>query len=517
METNLINEGLPDSLEPANSTIFIEGVRGYTLNELSDWFHGAPIGLHISGQDGTIERTNLAELELLGYSDHSAEYVGHNLAEFHADSDAARTLLDRLIAGELITEHEATLLRRDGRPQRVLLYANARILDGHFCGVRCYTFPHPEDLRPDISEIGGLGDQSVESRRLNLTEEQERKLYWELQDFFDNGPVGVHMVGGDGLIKRANKAEFAAMGYDPEVYLGAPVARFHADQAIIEEMFEDLVCGRPLVNVRTSLFHQDGSKFPVMIYSNSRMSEGAFLNTRCFTVPVPKAYKASTGDAMRFRWPRNEDIGLTVPAMEGTAPESQPNPMTLAFKYIVSRRGLEESLGFLARISQVLGSIGSFDAMAQHTVTLSVPYLADFASIDLAAGHLAHASTANLQDRVDRIVRHFSDDGPRAKFGAESVPGYGEVEVCFDLAMVRGASGERAAHLLNMGIRSMIVAPLQIRGQRVGTLHLLRENLPSRRNFGPADRALAEELARRISFAVEIERLSAHVSTPLAN
>ena len=32
------------------------------LNDLSDYFHAAPIGLHVTGPEGTIIRTNLAEL-----------------------------------------------------------------------------------------------------------------------------------------------------------------------------------------------------------------------------------------------------------------------------------------------------------------------------------------------------------------------------------------------------------------------------------------------------------------------
>lgn len=479
------------------------------LNDLSDLFQGAPIGLHISGEDGAIERTNLAELELLGYGDHADEYVGHQFAEFHADSHAVRGFLDRLRAGETLSEQEATLLCRDGSPQRVLLYANAKMNEGCFCGVRWYTFPHPEDLRPDIAQVGALKDQSVESRRLNLTDKQYRELYCELQDFFDNGPVSFHMVGSDGLIKRANKAECAAMGYDSETYVGAHIARFHADQAVIEEMLDDLVGGRPLVNFSATLLHKDGSKVSVMIYSNARMSEGSFLNTRCFTVPVPKTYK--TNRAARFVWPRDEEFVLAPPGRDGTVPD----PIRLALQCIASRKRLEESLGFLARISQVLGSIGSFGEMVQETLALSVPYLADFAAVDLATtGHLAHASTATLRKRVDSIIRHLTHTGPNAKVGLASVVGSGEVEVCFDVEREAGSGG--AAKLLDMGIRSLISAPLTIRGQHVGVLTLLRENLPSRCNFGPADLALAAELARRISLAVEIERLSAPSRTRLA-
>src|SRR5712664_4126058 len=66
------------------------------LNDLSDYFYGAPIALNITGPDGTISRTNIAELKMLGYSEHEGEYVGHHIAEFHADPDQVHGLLDRL-------------------------------------------------------------------------------------------------------------------------------------------------------------------------------------------------------------------------------------------------------------------------------------------------------------------------------------------------------------------------------------------------------------------------------------
>lgn len=480
------------------------GFSEEALNDLSDYFQGAPIGLHVTESDGTITRTNLAELELLGYSGRPDEYVGRHVAEFHADSEEVQQLLDRVSVNEPVAEHEATLLRRDGSPQKVLLYANARMEDGEFRGLRCFTFPHPEDLRPDIAEVGALRDESVESLGVDLREDERYKMYWELQDFFENAPVALHIVGGDGLIKRANKKELAAMGYDPEAYIGAHIAGFHSDQGVIDGMLTDLVGGTPLVNFSATLFHKNGSKLPVMIYSNSRMRDGSFVNTRCLTVPVPKSRKAVSNVMERFTWPRNEDLGFSIPGREVT--QSKPNPMTLALKYIAARKRPEESLGFLARVSQTLASAGSFESMLRETARLCVPFLADFVTVDLASRHLAHASIESLHGRTESILRYLNSGGPEAEFGIASAVRGGETQACSNLNV---CAGDRAQQLLNAGIRSLIMAPLTIRGQHIGALTLLRENIPSQRDFGPADRALAEEVARRISFAIQIDRLSA--------
>lgn len=476
------------------------------LNDLSDYFHGAPIGLKIVTATGTITRTNLAELTLLGYQDHEEEFVGHHIAEFYADPDEMQALLDRLGAGEQVMEHETTLRRRDGTRQKVLMYANAKTDHGDFRGMRCFTFPHPDDLRPDVAEVGALTDRSVESRGLTLTQEQQDEMYSELSDFFDNSPVNLHIVGGDGLVKHASKSELTSMGYDKEAYVGQHIARFHADQAVINGMLGTLVDGTPLVNFGATLFHKDGSKLPVMIYSNSRMRDGGFLNTRCFTVSLPRMRRAPAERTMEFAWPQNEDLGFTVPGRTDSG--SQSNPMTLALKYIGARKRPEESLGFLAHISQALGSQRSFDAMLGEAAVLCVPFLADLVSIDVTDRHLVHSSTAALRPKVDALVDFLRAPEADARFCVAAVRSAGAVAVRFDLRSEDAADGERGKRLLELGIGSLIIVPLTIRGRHIGTIALLRESAPSRRSFGPADLALGEELARRLSFAIEIENLS---------
>jgi len=53
--------------------------------ELSDFLENATEAIHKVGADGTVLWANRAELELLGYDEE--DYVGHHIAEFHADAD----------------------------------------------------------------------------------------------------------------------------------------------------------------------------------------------------------------------------------------------------------------------------------------------------------------------------------------------------------------------------------------------------------------------------------------------
>ena len=93
--------------------------------------------LHVVGADGTILSANQAELDLLGYA--REEYVGRNIAEFHADPPVIRDILARLSAAETISEYEARLRCRDGSIKHVLITSNARFDAGRFVNTRCFT------------------------------------------------------------------------------------------------------------------------------------------------------------------------------------------------------------------------------------------------------------------------------------------------------------------------------------------------------------------------------------------
>lgn len=80
--------------------------------ELSDFFENATIGMHWISADGTLLRVNQAELDVLGYS--RDEYEGKNIADFHVDQSSVNDILNRLKAGEVLSDYEARLRCKDG-------------------------------------------------------------------------------------------------------------------------------------------------------------------------------------------------------------------------------------------------------------------------------------------------------------------------------------------------------------------------------------------------------------------
>ena len=117
-------------------------------------------------------------------------------------------------------------------------------------------------------------------------QEQLERSRQDLEDFFENGAVGLHWVASDGSILRVNQAELDLLGYSREEYVGRHIADFHADGPVIEDILARLTRGEKLDKYEARLKAKDGSIKHVLISSNVQFRQGRFINTRCFTLDV---------------------------------------------------------------------------------------------------------------------------------------------------------------------------------------------------------------------------------------
>ncbi|MBH5372731.1 PAS domain-containing sensor histidine kinase [Bradyrhizobium glycinis] len=153
-------------------------------------------------------------------------------------------------------------------------------------GSRITALVNIRPLRDHAGRIQGAINcfQDVSDRK-KIEQEVHAKTK-DLEDFFENSAVGLHIVGGDGIIRRANQAELDLLGYSAEEYIGHHVAEFHADAPVIGDILHRLSCGERLDRYPARLRAKDGSIKHVLITSNSRVEDGKFVSTRCFTTDV---------------------------------------------------------------------------------------------------------------------------------------------------------------------------------------------------------------------------------------
>ena len=175
-------------------------------------------------------------------------------------------------SGEAVRGKEGVFERPDGSRVRAMVHIlPVKDADGAVVGaINCFH---------DITELHRANEE--------LHERQQ-----ELEDFFENGAVAMHIVASDGTIVRANQAELTLLGYDGDEYIGQDIRQFHADADTIADILRCLSGGEKIERYPARLKAKDGSIRRVLITSSSRFRGGKFLNTRCFTVDVTEEEEA---------------------------------------------------------------------------------------------------------------------------------------------------------------------------------------------------------------------------------
>src|SRR6185436_15657826 len=122
----------------------------------------------------------------------------------------------------------------------------------------------------------------------------------QLEDFFENAPVGSHWIGPDGILQRANRAELDLLGYPLEEYVGRSIREFHADPRIADELLARLRAGETIRDLASRLRCKDGSFKDVLIDANALIEDGRFIHSRGFLRDVTAQRQAEQRQALSY-------------------------------------------------------------------------------------------------------------------------------------------------------------------------------------------------------------------------
>ena len=159
-------------------------------------------------------------------------------------------------------------------------------------GTRIWFEPHPTPLRDSNGHIVGGINMLLDITERKRAEEALHSAQQELSDFVENGSIGMHWVGPDGVILWANRNELEMLGYTREEYVGHHIANFHTDPPAVKDTLQRLTGGETLHEYPTRLRCKDGSVREVLINSNVRWQDGKFIHTRCFTRDITSQKRA---------------------------------------------------------------------------------------------------------------------------------------------------------------------------------------------------------------------------------
>jgi two-component system NtrC family sensor kinase len=198
------------------------------------------MALHWAGPDGTILRVNESELRLLGYA--RDEYLGHHIAEFHADQDVIADILRRLHAGEELQDYEARMVCKDGTIKHVLINSNVLWEQGQFIHTRCFT--------RDITD------------RKRAEETRERLA--AIVDSSDDAIIG-HTL--QGIITNWNRGAERLYGYNPEEVIDQPLALLVPPDLSddLPHLLARLQRGERIDHYETQRLHRDGTRLDVSL------------------------------------------------------------------------------------------------------------------------------------------------------------------------------------------------------------------------------------------------------------
>ena len=337
-------------------------------------------------------------------------------------------------------------------------------------------------------------DKDAELTERTLEAEALGRLRRQYELILQSAGEGIYGVDRQGNTTSVNPAAARILGYQAAELIGQPwhplLHHTRPDGTAHQQQdcpIHAAIQDGTLRHVSEDVFwRKDGSSFPVE-YISTPIREGGEI------VGAVVTFKDIT-ERKRAEEERAQFIREQVARAEAEA--------------------ARQRLTFLAEASQILASSLDYEATLQSVAHLVVPQLADWCIMDVVDESrairrvaVAHAESAKQELSRELEKRYVPDwNSPQAtaralRTGQPLVVS----EVSHGWLVATTESPEHLKLLREMGTFSFMAVPLVARGHTLGAIAFVSG--VSGRHYGPADLALAEDLARRCAVAVDNARL----------
>jgi PAS domain S-box-containing protein len=344
-----------------------------------------------------------------------------------------------------------------------------------------------DKLRESLQQ---LTNAETELRSQNEELSIARQRYREQFDF---APDGYLVTDPTGIIEEANVAASLLLQVEQSRLVGNSLATYlHLDgQNLFHAQLQQL---------------QSGAIERVRDWQNTVKPEGGRPFPAALTVGV---LRDSSGKPAGLRW-------LVRDITQFKRSEAERSELLVRERVARAEGDAARRLAFLAEASTLLSASLDSETTLQSVARLAVPFLADWCLVYIIEddGSARRVAVAQADPAKEELARSLAAHSPPAlpewvtrvlsSGRSEIVP-----DVSIDLLESVASNEEHLKTIQKLGARCAMVVPLIARGRTLGAIALL--STQPQREFGDADRILAEDLARRCAYAVDNARLYSEV------
>ena len=209
-----------------------------------------------------------------------------------------------------------------------------------------------------------------------------------------------------------------------------------------------------------------------------------------------------------------EEFWLRARSRTVPGPASQPLWAVTALEDVSDLKRAELEQGLLGRTGELLASSIDYREMLERTAKLAIPELADWCSVNIPGpgGTLKQVALAHPDPVRAEAVAKLLEETPltvRDQSAPARVIRSGEALIIDDITPYLDAIATDEGQVERMkalGMGSMMVLPMKIGGEVVGTLNFVNDR--DRRPFDAFDSRLGRRIAERATVALENARLA---------
>jgi len=432
--------------------------------------------IFVLDKDGCIASWNPGAQRFKGYA--ANEIIGKPYSVFFTEEDRAagkpNKILSHVRAHDRY-EEEGWRLRKDGtRFWASVVVTGLHDRRGAFRGFAKITRDLTDQRQAEEAARLAAADQAAR-RQAELDEREMRRSRDQLDLILRSISEGVMVQAPQRGFVFANEA-------------AARLCDFHSAEALLAATREEIFS-------KFDVLREDGSPFPL-----DELPGRLALQGKPSSAVVRFRLKRTGEDRWSFVW------GAPVVDQHGNVDLS-----VSVFREFTERRRSEHAWQFLADASVALAASLDYEATLKHVADLAVPTIADWSTVDILGsdGSLEQLAVAHVDPSKRELAKEWRRRWPPPREGVPyQVIRTGLPQLLPEItdAMIEAGAPdpEQRRVAFQLGLRSVMVVPLMVGKEAIGTLTFLTAE--SGRRYGTQDLILATEIGRRASLAIENAR-----------